>query len=298
MTTLDSSLVSALRTSGVQLTIGPFLVHVRSSLPGVRNYLDRFYGEFPVRDARDGHFSVSVVPGRGLRRWIRPQAISLINGARPFYPLPGNLAGPLFEWALNWAIGRVAHRWVVVHAAVVERGGRAMIFPAEPGAGKSTLSAALTYSGWRFLSDEFAMLDPATGLVWPMPRPISLKDGAIEIIRARHPDVIYGPEGTNVDDERFVHAKPPVSSITRVHEAAVPAWIVTPRYRAGAPTSIVPVARAHALVQLAGQSFNYNYLGVTGYETLVRAIEHAQCFTLEYSDLDDVIARLTEMTDS
>jgi HprK-related kinase A len=298
MNALEPSLAAALVSRGVQIEVGPFLVHVHSALPGVRDYIERFYSTFPIRDLQEGHFSLSIEPGQGVHRWLRPQAIAVVNGTKPFFPLPQSLAGPVFEWALNWCTGRIAHRWVVVHAAVVERGGRAMIFPATPGAGKSTLCAALTYAGWRYFSDEFALLDPSTGLVWPLPRPISLKDAAIEVIRGRHPDVVYGPEGTNVEDERFVHARVPESSIRRAGDPAKPAWVINPAYRPGVRTAIDPLARAHALVRLAGQSFNYNYLGTAGYQALARTIEDAQCFTLEYSDLDDVIAQLERLTDA
>ena len=144
----------------MQVGIGPFLVRVRSDLAGVRSHLERLYPEFPMRDSADSHFDLAIVGGHGVRRWIRPQATVVVNGARPYHPLPATLAGPLLEWGLNWCIGRTAHRWVVVHAAVVEQGGRAMILPAPPGSGKSTLCAALSYAGWRLFSDEFALIDP------------------------------------------------------------------------------------------------------------------------------------------
>ena len=47
-------------------------------------------------------------------------------------------------------------------------------------------------------------------------------------------------------------------------------------------------------MELAGQSFNYNYLG-NGFESLARLVEHSQCYALEYSDLDDVLSRFAEL---
>ncbi|MBK9234594.1 MAG: hypothetical protein IPO19_00450 [Rhodoferax sp.] len=35
-----------------------------------------------------------------------------------------------------------------------------LVMPAIPGSGKSTLTAGLSLSGWRLLSDEFGALDP------------------------------------------------------------------------------------------------------------------------------------------
>ncbi len=131
-----------------------------------------------------GHFDIAVVASSGLRRWLRPQANLVVNGVRPFLPLPADLSGALFEWSLNWCVGDHAHRWVAVHAAVVERNGRAIILSGVSGAGKSTLCAALVLAGWRLLSDEFALIDPHTGLLSPLPRPVSLKNASIGIIEA------------------------------------------------------------------------------------------------------------------
>ena len=81
----------------------------------------------------------------------------------------------MLEAGLNWCIGNLAHQYLVIHSATLERGGRALLMPAPPGSGKSTLCAALITRGWRLLSDEFALVDPATGLLVPVPRPVALK---------------------------------------------------------------------------------------------------------------------------
>ena len=135
--------LSRLSTSGVQVAIGPFLVHVRSELPLVRHYLEVLYADFSFRDDPGGHFDIQVAASRGVRRWIRPQANLTVNGERPFLPLPANLAGALFEWTLNFCVGREAHRFVAMHAAVVERGGKALIISGESGAGKSLTARAV-----------------------------------------------------------------------------------------------------------------------------------------------------------
>src|SRR5258708_1878949 len=174
--------LAGLATSGVQVALGPFLVRVRSDLAGVRDYLSRLYADFPFSIEDGGHFDISVVATRGLRRWVRPQANLVINGERPFLPLPAHLAGAGFEWSLNWCVGNQAHRWVAVHAAVLERNGLALILSAESGAGKSTLCAALALNGWRLFSDDFAMIDPENGRLATAPPPISLQNASIEII--------------------------------------------------------------------------------------------------------------------
>jgi hypothetical protein len=260
-------------------------------MAGVAEHLDRLYDPSAVEATAEanGHFDLAVVPTSAWRTLVRPQATLFVNGAEPFLPLPASLAGPLLEWGLNWCIGKYAHRWVVVHAAVVERNGRALILPASPGSGKSTLSAALVYSGWRLLSDELTLVDPVSGMVHPIPRPIALKNGSIPLIQARYPEVVLSRERVDIEGARFVHARPPRESVARADELATPAWIVVPRYVAGSAPSLTSLPRARMLMQMADQSFNYNYPGPQGYLCLAEVVRRSACFTFEYSEIDDAL---------
>jgi hypothetical protein len=61
-----------------------------------------------------------------------------------------------------------------IHAGVVAFGDRALILPGRPGAGKTTLVAALLAAGARYGSDEFAIV-AANGLVHSYARPLAVK---------------------------------------------------------------------------------------------------------------------------
>ena len=282
---------TALERAGLRLTVGPFRVRIRSSIPAVADHLQKLY--FPASKESthqaEAHFDLAVLHTSAWRTVVRPQATLFANGEQPFLPLPSSLGGPLFEWGLNWCVGRHTHRFVVVHAAVVERNGRALILPASPGAGKSTLCAALVYSGWRLLSDEFALIDPVSRKIHPIPRPISLKDASIEVISRRYPDVVFSRERVDVEGARFVHARPPRESVERSADSILPGWIVVPRYSSGSGPTLLSLPKARMLMQMADQSFNYNYLGPQGYLCLADVVRQSACFTFEYSEIDDAL---------
>ena len=92
--------------------------------------------------------------------------------------------------------------------------------------------------------------------------------------------------------------KPPVESVRRALEEARPAWVVLPRWAAGRPTTLEPLPKAHALLRMTDQSFNYNHLGTKGFACVADLVRQCDCYTLEYSDLDDVLIRLESLASS
>lgn len=65
---------------------------------------------------------------------------------------------------------------VAVHAAVIALGDRLVVLPGPSFTGKSTLCAAAVDGGHVVWSDEYALIDPATGEVTGWPRRIKVRD--------------------------------------------------------------------------------------------------------------------------
>jgi len=280
---------------GLNLQIGPFSTRVRSRFQDVHAYLQSHYADFPILDGHGSHFSISIAPPAGIRRWVRPQAVFFIDGKPPFKPVPKRLAPALFEWGMNWCIGKRAHHWLMMHSSVVERDGRVLLMPAPPDSGKSTLGASLAFGGWRLFSDEFGLIDPQTALLYPVPRPIALKKESIEIIRARVPNVRYGPVAEDEDGAQAVHAAPPADAVARLGEPAPVGWIVVPRFQRDSDTILEPIPKARMLAHLSDNSFNYNVV-VGGFEALARIVDGAHCFRLTFGRLDDALEALGRLT--
>jgi HprK-related kinase A len=290
LATFEEARVAArLHGPGLAVAVGPLSVRFRSALDEVGSYLRSHYAQFQVLDQDGCHLAVEVQPTFGLRRYVRRQAVFHGDGLTPFYPLPRLMAPALLEWGFNWCIGRRVHHLVVVHSAVVARGRRAVLLPAQPEAGKSTLCAALVAHGWRLCSDEFALVDPATSDIYPLPRPISLKEQSIEIIASRMPGAVFGPEVISMDGRRTRHLAPPAPSVASSSETVTAAWIVVPRYLNGSQTEFEPVTHARMLAHLADSSYNYNALGVVGFDALARVVDGSSCHKLTYSNIDEAL---------
>ena len=289
------ALATRLSSEGLTASVGPFSVRFRSPLSAVAGYLSSHYGAFPVLDQDGCHIAIDIDAARGIRTFIRRQAVFRGDGMEPFFPLPQDKAPALLEWGFNWCIGRRIHHLVVVHSAVVAREGRAALLPAPPESGKSTLCAALVAHGWRLCSDEFALVDPVTSRIFPLPRPISLKERSIEIIGTRMRGARFGPEVTDVEGTRTRYVAPPAESVARAADTVRAAWVVVPKYVPDAKTVFETVTHARMLAHLADSSYNYNALGPAGFNALARLADGSTCHKLTYSSLDEALALFDEL---
>ncbi len=208
-------------------------------------------------------------------------------------PLPlaqGLLAA---EMGMNLQVALGERRFLLLHAASVERDGRALILTGESGSGKSTLSALLGASGWRFMGDEFVLIEPATGMAFPFPRPVSLKNESIAALGAILPDDQFGPilKGTPKGDIR--HLRPAATAIARMHEPAKPALILFPSF--GPAREVRDVAISEAFVRLTQASTNYFALGEPGFVALTRLVTTVPARAIDYPDTATALSLVEDL---
>lgn len=279
-----------MRGDGVALRTGPFTFRVRCPFADVVEELHRLYGQHPEASGDFIDYHVWVGPPAGLRRWVRPQAIFRFDQATPFKPLPRAQALPMLEWGMNWVVANHAHQYLILHAASIEKDGRAAILPGPPGSGKSTLCAALVNRGWRLLSDELTLIDPADGSLLALARPINLKNESIGVIRNFVPDGVLSHPAHDTVKGTVALLKPPADSVRRVDQRARAGWIVLPEFQPGADAELSPRPRADSFIDLGRNAFNYSIHGKVGFRTLAEVIDASACFRFRYSRLDDAIA--------
>ena len=287
---LDADTLARRLARGLTLVTGPFRFRVQSRQESVRRGLAALYTGFPIEpDAGLRDFHVSVDGVRGLRRWFKPQVNFHFDGNMPFKPLAANQGFALLEWGMNWCIAGQAHHYLLLHAAVLERNGRAVILPGDPGAGKSTLTAALMLSGWRLLSDEMTMIDRDDGLVVPLARPVSLKNQSIEVIRGFDSRAVFGDTAHDTHKGTVSHLRASDESVARMAEKARPAHIVFPRWADGAAAELRARPKADAFMHAASHAFNYSLLGRLGFDLNAALIGACDCWDFKYSRLDDAL---------
>lgn len=277
-------------------SIGPFVFSITTDDNAVAADIERIYAYHELgKQPEFVDFHVAVKAPSFLRRVLRPQVVFFRNHRRPFKPLPRDQGYAMLEWGMNWCIANHAHHFLILHAGVVERDGQAIVMPATQGAGKSTLTAALAYNGWRLFSDELALISPVTGEVSPVPRPINLKNASIGIIDDYIGGGVFSREAKDTTKGTVALLRPPKDSVARMHEPAPIGAMVFPQYQAGADTCVRPITADLAFREALKHSFNYHVLGHEGFELLYTLFSGTPAYTLVYSDFESVNAALTDL---
>lgn len=286
-----AALAALLKGPGLYLRTGPFINHIGASNAAVATGIGLMYADYPLAESTEfADFHVSFDTSSGWRRWWHPKVHFSHDGAHPFAPLPGEQGYAMFEWMLNWCVSSRAHDYLMIHAAVVEKDGCAAILPAPPGSGKSTLCAALVHRGWRLLSDELALVRLTDGMIVPLPRPISLKNASIDVMRAYLDAPVFSSAVGYTHKGTVAHLKAPADSVRRADETARPAWIIFPKYAPGEAAVLTPMPRARAFMELADNAFNFSLLGAAGFSAMAATVGQCQAFCFRYSVLDEAIA--------
>mgnify|MGYP000426174420 CR=1 FL=1 len=288
-----------LREGSLGLRLEPFSLRVCTDIDSLVDDIAAMYGAFELLGPDEfADFHVAVRLSGGLLGRLRPRAEFWFDGQRSFTPLPAAQGLAMLEWGINWCIAAHAHQYLLIHAAVLEREGRALLMPAPPGSGKSTLCAALAQRGWRLLSDELGLLDMDSGLLQGMARPINLKNQSIALLREFAPQAVFSAAMAGTAKGTVALMRAPDAAIARRTEPARPAWVVLPRYQAGAPASLQPLEHAPAFMEVAEQSFNYDIHGQRGFQALGRMMAGCACYRFEYSALEDAMRQFEQLANA
>ena len=288
-------LAAALRGNGLWLDVGLVTMRVRSNVPALAEQLHRVYRNFPLRTNESwADLHLELERARGWRGRVRPQVRFGCDGQSPFEPFPADSPLPLLEWGANWLIGRRMNHVLLLHAGVLERDGLALVMPAIPGSGKSTLTSALSLHGWRLLSDEFGAFEPERAVFLPVLKPAALKNASIDILRQLAPDAQIGPSFPKTRKGTVAHLSPSADAVAGVHRPALPGAIVLPKWQEGSATRFDPVTPSEVFAELAFNAFNYNLLGRPGFQSVVLLSRLCPAWRLTYSRLDEAMPLLEQ----
>lgn len=275
-----------LRGGTLLLGIGPLVVRIHATLVGLADSLHLLYAEADALDFAAEVADVTLqlrLEGPHFYRW-------LVDGQptdKPAFGAPLVIAN--LEWALHYALAFRLAPSLAFHASVAARGdGKTVALIGISGSGKSTLAAGLAAEGWKLVADEYLIIAPSGKLV-PMPGPITLKAGSVELMRGNPGVLRFEPSAPH--DIRGEICQVATANIARQSDELRLAALVFPRFESGAATAIAPKSPPNAFQMLVEQSHNRHMLGVPGFRQLC-AVARLPAFDLEFGSLDEGLAAI------
>ncbi|WP_353203502.1 HprK-related kinase A [Sphingomonas sp.] len=271
--------------------IGPVGFRIGSDWRAPIAQLETLYASYPKPHDGVPDFTVRLFAARPWRRFVRPAVMIggdyVLPEAAPL-PLAQGLLAAEMGMNLQMALGQ--RRYLLLHAAVVERDGQALVLTGVSGAGKSTLATLLSLRGWRLMGDEFALLDPETGLIHAFPRLISLKNASIATVAAELSADRFGPllEGTPKGTIR--HVVPDVAAVAAMDAPARPALILFPSF--GFEAAARDVSPSEVFVRLTQASTNYVAIGERGFDALTALVRNVPARAIDYPDTASAVAQV------
>lgn len=279
------------------LNLSPFNFIVHTSSRHLSTQLSAFYPEDVLTSVQHDQIYDFVIDYRS-HSWPASADLAFRLGQQHFRFVEPEQVIPMFEWGLNWVVSGYQSRYLCIHAAVLERHGQAVILPAPPGSGKSTLCAMMMLQGWRLLSDEHCMVDISSGDIVPCVRPVSLKNNSIQVLQQLYQDISLVHHTTNTHKGTMAYLPASAASWQQRETTAKARLVIFPKYDARTEGLQGNALSQSALfMQLAVNSFNYSVLGEDGFQALTRLVSQVEAFQFQYNDGQLAIAQIEALLD-
>jgi hypothetical protein len=205
---------------------------------------------------------------------------------------------PAARWALIRQLVSTTKRGAylaLLHAGAIVTSAGCLLICGESGAGKSTLLAGLIHAGFAFLADDIVPLEKRTGLVWPVPLAISIKQNSWPLLDPLFPELAGAPivrfGGRTM---RFLWPGPHALALSTIgHRVAA---VLFPRYAADVPATLSRLDPVRSLT-LLGEGGSVLPSTSGGLAEFLAWWSVLPAYQLSYGRLHDAIEEVSTLTD-
>lgn len=179
--------------------------------------------------------------------------------------------------------------YYLIHAGVVGFDHKAILFPAQSGSGKTTLIASLLKNGFKYLSDEIAIIEPQTLIVHPFPKPLNIKIGSLPLFTNFEPEMeLINKRDTGIED-KIHHVLVRNGSIHPVDKPIPIKSIIFVQYKPKVDCRLRRISKACTIFELVKCSFNQYLFKEKGIDLIDRLVATCECYQLQFNHLDEAM---------
>jgi hypothetical protein len=180
-----------------------------------------------------------------------------------------------------------------LHAGSVAKNGRALVIPANSGAGKSSFTTWLSANGFDYLTDELILID-SDRMLQGVARPIQIKPHGIDAVQSLIID------HDKVQPGKFANALP-VSCLggslsNQLHHQL--SLFIFPQYKKGSGFEFKKLSSADAGMKLMANHVNARNLEGHGFREMMDIIRNTPCYSLEYGGFDKLPADFAQQLET
>jgi hypothetical protein len=189
---------------------------------------------------------------------------------------------------------RPGRQWMaILHASAVSIEGRCVVLAGARGSGKSTLAAAMVAAGADFVTDDYAPLEQASWLIWPVPYAPGIKRGSWRVLRRHFPELDSRPVH-RLAGRLIRYLDLDAARRAALHRGFPVAALVFPSFQKGAGLRKVRMAAHDAFAGLCHARSMLSRQPDVLADTL-RWVESVPAYRLVYGDLDRAVASVLRL---
>jgi hypothetical protein len=247
------------------------------------NSVDEVFGQFAA-DARPSALRLSIVSCR--------DRFFLFEAGRPLGSHDADEWIPRLKAILTEHYTARARNAFLVHAAFLVRHGKGILISGAPGAGKTTLTVALSRSGFEYHGDDIVRVE-SNGKAVGTPFAACVKSGAWPLVEPYVPDIASLPIYRRPDAKDARYLKMPLAER---HPRSIDFVLLLSR-KAGAAPAFEPVEPLDAFSLLLESAFSSKgAIAAPALKTFASAIDSAASFRFVYSSLPDAVKAVEDLT--
>lgn len=186
---------------------------------------------------------------------------------------------------------------LILHASAIldETIDRSIILAGGSGSGKSSLTAAFLFRGYRFLADDTAIIDADTRELWRLRLPLRLKEGTWRYVRSRVAEAFDRWDSIREPSGREVwRLHPKLSATSERSFAPTCAAILFLIYESGASMEVskIETLAALALMVESGAWFETSEQAMAD---TIHWLSGVPCYSVIFSSAEDVVTAVQDL---
>jgi hypothetical protein len=201
---------------------------------------------------------------------------------------------PFLEWHLNNSALANLDNYLQIHAGAITKNSKGIILPACANGGKTTLILGLLMRGFKYLSDEVALVDPKTCRISPFPKNLCLKEGSFKLFDPSRLGTQYHVRPSK-GALFFINPNQIAPDVTGCPCEA--AFLIFPYFDTSKSVQLKKIRKPEALLNMTKLLLNIPYFQEEWLDVLVGLTRGAECYSISVNSLPDTVELISHLVE-